>query len=613
MKISREHAESIEDIQEFFSYPWGRVAFDMLMGSIKERDKVALSQNTIAVKGFVLALQLVMVEAFPALTEVVDEICSSSESEGDKFYRNGHDIFMKKKSMNPAHGINVDRRCEAQVRSLIEADSSQTLEETDLVRSDEEGDSRVDNLVARIRAGYEFTPSKFRGGVRQIDVARMRESRKSTSKPRSGKYVRSNGPNIQDSIVVDAVVEKLKPEFKNVDQKVGQATAAIDGLEGKVVLQVKDMFAKFKDEMILFVKDMVRSLFSERVSGPCEISRIRTNAPTEVPAGATNLAGEDAANANIIRNVISNLSEYSTPPRSNRISQDENRSLRYNNNVCTGFECLSPEAATCALSANSQNRTRQNAFQQSLVAHNTDREKVTDDPTFSLGLTQEEQDKREEDSLVALNPQWDFLYCRDVDDNIEVGEGSRRIMSIFYINFYTFCSSGIQVGGVSVTAKDMQLLIERPRLLPPKVIDILIRVARLVTQSKLPAEGPRSAGFLDCKFVFAMNRTYTSNTALVKDSTMEKYIFVFVQMLPYLARYVGESIGSEAVIQCYDVARPKAVAQNTNPSDSGLMAVLLMATHALYGIEACKHITPQMLEEEGKRAAILAYELREQL
>lgn len=207
-----------------------------------------------------------------------------------------------------------------------------------------------------------------------------------------------------------------------------------------------------------------------------------------------------------------------------------------------------------------------------------------------------------------------------------------------------------------------------------QVIDILIRVARYATRSTLPQEGPRSAEFLDSKFVVAMNRSYTrffksrnkmaymfpkglrdlfpskdhpkvhpmryyfplnvgnkhwvgicfdarcgvltvldSNTALFKDRTIEKFLSVFVHMLPFLSRYVGASIGAEDVIECYDVARPKSVAQNTNPSDSGLMAVLLMATHALYGIEACKHITPAMVEEEGKRAAILAYELREQL
>lgn len=33
MKICKEHVE-------FFSYPWGRLAFDLLMSSIKERDEI---------------------------------------------------------------------------------------------------------------------------------------------------------------------------------------------------------------------------------------------------------------------------------------------------------------------------------------------------------------------------------------------------------------------------------------------------------------------------------------------------------------------------------------------------------------------------------------------
>ncbi|KAF2566009.1 hypothetical protein F2Q68_00026883 [Brassica cretica] len=59
------------------------MAFDMLMSSIKERDKIALSQKSIAVKGFVLAIHLVVVESVPSLTEVVVEHCSSSESDSD--------------------------------------------------------------------------------------------------------------------------------------------------------------------------------------------------------------------------------------------------------------------------------------------------------------------------------------------------------------------------------------------------------------------------------------------------------------------------------------------------------------------------------------------------
>ncbi|KAJ4871695.1 cysteine-type peptidase [Raphanus sativus] len=80
-RISQECAEMIKDFQAVFAYPWERVSFDMLMSSIKKRKEVSLSQNTIALKEFVLALQLVIVKCVHALTEVVQE-GSSSGSDG---------------------------------------------------------------------------------------------------------------------------------------------------------------------------------------------------------------------------------------------------------------------------------------------------------------------------------------------------------------------------------------------------------------------------------------------------------------------------------------------------------------------------------------------------
>ena len=37
MKMLKEHAELLVDMEEFFSFPWGRLAFDMLMTSIKKK------------------------------------------------------------------------------------------------------------------------------------------------------------------------------------------------------------------------------------------------------------------------------------------------------------------------------------------------------------------------------------------------------------------------------------------------------------------------------------------------------------------------------------------------------------------------------------------------
>lgn len=112
MKISKEHVEAIEDFEEFLAFPWGRLAFDMLMSSIKERDEISLSQKSISLKGFVLAIQLVMVAAVPALTEVVQEGSSSSDSESDDDDEEGKHKIGKKHKLSPGHARVVDEKAE---------------------------------------------------------------------------------------------------------------------------------------------------------------------------------------------------------------------------------------------------------------------------------------------------------------------------------------------------------------------------------------------------------------------------------------------------------------------------------------------------------------------
>ncbi|CAN6814932.1 unnamed protein product, partial [Brassica oleracea] len=92
MKMLKEHAELLEDIDDFFAFPWGRLEFDMLMTS------------------FALALQLVIVEAVPSLTEVVQESCSSSESDSDEYDVDRGTRKTKKKTLSPAHAREVDKK-----------------------------------------------------------------------------------------------------------------------------------------------------------------------------------------------------------------------------------------------------------------------------------------------------------------------------------------------------------------------------------------------------------------------------------------------------------------------------------------------------------------------
>ncbi|XP_024016229.1 uncharacterized protein LOC112089710 [Eutrema salsugineum] len=108
-KIISEHVELIRSIKEFFSHPWDRVGFEMLMSSIKSKDEVALAQSTVAVKGFFHAIQLVLVEACPSLTEVVqlNESSSESESEGDEEEGESDDVAPANMPENPSNEQSI--------------------------------------------------------------------------------------------------------------------------------------------------------------------------------------------------------------------------------------------------------------------------------------------------------------------------------------------------------------------------------------------------------------------------------------------------------------------------------------------------------------------------
>ena len=97
--------KKIRDFDEFFAYPWGRVSFEMLMSSIKERDEVALTQSTITLQGYVQSLHMVMTKAVPALTELVRQD-SPTDAAGDD---DGDFAFPPSKNgIKPAHARTLE-------------------------------------------------------------------------------------------------------------------------------------------------------------------------------------------------------------------------------------------------------------------------------------------------------------------------------------------------------------------------------------------------------------------------------------------------------------------------------------------------------------------------
>ncbi|CAG7910175.1 unnamed protein product [Brassica rapa] len=607
------------------------------MASIKERDEIALSQNTIALKGFALAIQLVMVAAVPALTEVVQDSYSSSDSDSEDIDGSGRDIFTKKRTLNPAHARNLDKRTDVIVHSILVQDPERPIDEAILVRHDEVHDSRVDNLVEAIRRNYQFNNSCFRGGIRKIDVVHMREKVKSSAKCKRAKKGITTSSEAENSVIVDLVLDKIKPQIDVLESNIKIGSSRVDAIEGGVRKQVETLLSKFKGEMLSSLKDIVSEVCKDHLAAHKGPGNYQPSSPTNLFVPGCHTSHVADANAKTIANVLRDISQYSTPPRSNRICESVNPTPTTNQQVESGNVCGTSVIQSGAQSANSENRSRQQSFQHKLTPQNN-KDNIADEPSFSLGLTQEEQIQEDIPILGQTCPHHVQLSQTNVDDNIEGISSSRRS--------------------------------KRQKT----VVDILIRVLRSVILDQLPSEGSHSAEFLDSKFGAAIMKNFVrflksknkesyifpkslsgifptkeapkvnprkyyfplnagnkhwvgicfdavcgtvtildSCLALHKQKALEKIITPVIQTLPYLARYASLDIDTEPVIQCYDVARPKSVAQIKNEADSGLMSLLFMARHALYGPEACKNIGDDVLVEESKSAAILAYEFKEKL
>ncbi|CAG7870261.1 unnamed protein product [Brassica rapa] len=140
---------------------------------IKERDEVALCQNTFALKGFVHAMQLVMVEAVPALTEVVQKAgSSSSESDSDREDGDLHEKHNKRLTI-PGHARDVDHKCEVPVKCIIEDDSIHPVDNEYEDYSDEETDPKIENVLRLHSEKHDFNNLMFKGGLTMAEVERM--------------------------------------------------------------------------------------------------------------------------------------------------------------------------------------------------------------------------------------------------------------------------------------------------------------------------------------------------------------------------------------------------------------------------------------------------------
>ncbi|XP_009101877.2 uncharacterized protein LOC103828044 isoform X2 [Brassica rapa] len=166
---------------------------------------MSLAQSSVALPGFVDAIQLVFMAAVPQIKEVVTPvepvvvIDSDSDSDSGDSESLADKVEMSKPPnalpasvrycVNPAHVRDLHEECKVEVTSML-VDGTHTAEE--LTWEDEVDDVTVDNLVRSIEQGHVLTKAMFSGGLSASDLARMRSEKKLKEKEQKDNKEREN-------------------------------------------------------------------------------------------------------------------------------------------------------------------------------------------------------------------------------------------------------------------------------------------------------------------------------------------------------------------------------------------------------------------------------------
>ncbi|CAF1963258.1 unnamed protein product [Brassica napus] len=649
--------------------------------NIKERDGVALCQNTFALKGFVHAMQLVMVEAVPALTEVVQEAgSSSSKSDSDTEDGDLHEKRNKRLTLSPGHARDVDHKCEVPMICIIEDDSIHPVDNEYEDYYDEETDQKIENVLRLHSEKHDFNNSMFKGGLTMAEVERMGGKRKGKKKyTKTGK--KSASPETvsdskeftsMESRVGTLVESKIKSMIESVmvpmiEQKLFQ-------MKGDIIQSIETMITNQHQDPIINSKSQPSSVQDHYNSDPTSNdtenvqpteNRYVQDEPSHIPEGDINVAPQCLRTERLKMALRDPFSFIENSSFALGLSQEEKQ------DHTDGRSSQEPES----IEEDSHDKLPQRRkslrlrnFLNSTLPQSTSVEQISEMelfpvieiPSFSLGLSQEDNNDDLVNGLAAEqvavekdNP-FDLQECRRGKRQKTVTHGLVDVfqcspdilnrpresqMAVYgkadsweYTQKYTKLAQKlkshfvIHFGGCQVSNKDIIDIVERAKPYSSKVVmDVLMKHLSLSYANQSLSEESKKSVFLDSKFVASLSRNYSKFS---KIQAKETHVFtkglveVFEEMVDHCSdHYVfyvpfnlvkkhwvaGWRISNSQLVPMV-VERAKTVPQNIISSDSSLTSVLLMQTHALSGIEACRCIAPHILASEAQRVAVLLYE-----
>lgn len=88
---------------------------------------------------------------------------------------------------------------------------------------------------------------------------------------------------------------------------------------------------------------------------------------------------------------------------------------------------------------------------------------------------------------------------------------------------------------------------------------------------------------------------------------MNKEVRPVALMFPYFLKQVGTQVGTRDC-KAMAIERPRTIPQQKELNDSAVSSVLFIQAHAVGGIDACKCITPDVIDSHVERLVVTLYE-----
>ncbi|KAF8051980.1 hypothetical protein N665_1633s0002 [Sinapis alba] len=604
-RISQDHAELIKDLDIFFAYPWGRISFDMLMSSIKERKEVSLSQNTIALKGFVLSLQLVIVEVHSVIVQDQEHFCTSSE----------------------------------------------------LSWSDEEEDPMVDNLLTLVHDQFPFNKSSFVGGVTKT----KQTSHSTTSEGIDYEFVASL---VRDKVGEDLsrierqinILSECFVTFQtNVNENIALLIHKLDGPSGHIPAK-----STGQPENVFTEPTNVQQT---GFSGPSQsqVGPQTQSVQNGIISDAIRFANE--ATTFTMDGLIARQHPRCEQPSAGLPSRRNEKKAMLNSQ--DDLSLLNRTQASAVEDEPAQ--VRESVNEGPNIVEDIAGKEMCDSEDPLVACRKSKRHKALPRSLVGQYECDKRLLNRAraalVDPNNTGGNvdySSKFTLLLAKLN----SPFTIILGQSTLEGNDLYEIVKRSAPLQPKVVDVLMGHIRSQFTLNSPANQSNNPEFLDTQFVSQLSQLFPKfskmsrkgsfrfpsnilqrfvsnpeadryyfpftidkkhwvgvcvdcstwtivvmdcNIALRSDSMMIKEVTPIAQMFPYILKQGGKKLLHKDA-RAFQIERPRCITQNTTPADSGISAVLFMQAHAIAGVDVCKCITQEVLGHEVERLAVIFYE-----